>query len=35
MIALALAFLIGAIAQRTVSEELRASDPVVETVVPA
>lgn len=35
MIAIALAVAIGAIAQRTQSEELQASDPVVEQVVPA
>jgi hypothetical protein len=35
MIAVALAFAIGAIAQRTGSEELQASDPIVELVVPA
>lgn len=35
MIALALALLIGAVAQRTSSEEMQASDPVASHVVPA
>jgi len=35
MIAVVIALFIGALAQRTVSEERQASDPVAATVVPA